>query len=312
MNIIYYVGRLRLGGGTRIMAQHVEALKSMGHNAVLATLARKDDYDFGVPVSVFSGIDALAATGPDLAVACHAADIAELYGKFRKLVFFVQGYHFEELEIYHSERRRLPRYAIWPGRLILNRRIARERRKLSEIYQLPLSFWCVSPVTAMHLQSDFGISAQIIRNSIDHDLFYPEEPRDPVPSIVCIGSADSPRKNISRAMEAVSILKKSRQARFIRISPVRERERERERENLLANCKIADELHECLPRKDFAAICRKAHILFSPSLQEGFGLPAVEGMACGSIAVLSDIPVYHSFHTGLPERPYPYALYCVR
>ena len=46
-----------------------------------------------------------------------------------------------------------------------------------------------------------------------------------------------------------------------------------------------------LTRPVLAAVYRKAALLVLPSEREGFGLPAVEAMACGTPVVLSNIPV---------------------
>jgi glycosyltransferase involved in cell wall biosynthesis len=46
-----------------------------------------------------------------------------------------------------------------------------------------------------------------------------------------------------------------------------------------------------LARAQLAACYRAAALLLQPSEAEGFGLPVVEGLACGSLVVASDIPV---------------------
>jgi glycosyltransferase involved in cell wall biosynthesis len=46
-----------------------------------------------------------------------------------------------------------------------------------------------------------------------------------------------------------------------------------------------------LDRRQLAACYRAAAVLLQPSDAEGFGLPVVEGLACGSLVVASDIPV---------------------
>ena len=44
----------------------------------------------------------------------------------------------------------------------------------------------------------------------------------------------------------------------------------------------------------------EARILVQPSLYEGFGLPPMEALCCGTKAVVSDIPVFKEVYSGLP------------
>ncbi|MEO6392210.1 MAG: glycosyltransferase [Pyrinomonadaceae bacterium] len=50
-----------------------------------------------------------------------------------------------------------------------------------------------------------------------------------------------------------------------------------------------------LPRQDhqtIAALYRRAALVVMPSEAEGFGIPVIEGLACGAVVVASDIPVF--------------------
>ncbi len=50
---------------------------------------------------------------------------------------------------------------------------------------------------------------------------------------------------------------------------------------------------ENVPDSHLPSLYSGAQILISPSLAEGFGLPPLEALACGTPVVVSDLPVYH-------------------
>jgi glycosyltransferase involved in cell wall biosynthesis len=67
----------------------------------------------------------------------------------------------------------------------------------------------------------------------------------------------------------------------------------RQREQIL-RLGIAQSVRQ-LPRQNqssIAALYRQATLVLMPSEAEGFGLPVVEALACGSIVLASDIPVF--------------------
>jgi glycosyltransferase involved in cell wall biosynthesis len=45
-------------------------------------------------------------------------------------------------------------------------------------------------------------------------------------------------------------------------------------------------------RTTLAALYHKTNLLMIPSESEGFGLPAIEGLACGALVLVSDLPVF--------------------
>ena len=45
-----------------------------------------------------------------------------------------------------------------------------------------------------------------------------------------------------------------------------------------------------------------ARLLVQPSLYEGFGIPPLEALYCGTRAVISDIPVFREIYADFPVR----------
>jgi|GEM_PF-4356149 len=300
MKIAYFISRLSLSGGTLVLAEHVRALNGMGHDAHLVCLQQDDGFDFKVPVERVPNLEGLLRLGSDLVIASHPMDVTALYGRIRNLVFLVQGKHVEELEVYYQERAKARRYEGLGGRLVLKMRKWRDMKRMLAVYRLPVSCWCVSPGLRLLLRDTYGIEARLIRNPIDRKLCYPE-PRTGRITLVCIADHRQPFKNIPFALRALQDVRVRRHLHIIHISSGEPLDGE------LAS--MADERHARLSRTEVAAICRRAHILLSPSLMEGFGLPVVEGMACGMLCLLSDIPDFHAYHFGQPEIAEPYALY---
>jgi glycosyltransferase involved in cell wall biosynthesis len=57
--------------------------------------------------------------------------------------------------------------------------------------------------------------------------------------------------------------------------------------------RFANSVHQLrgLNRKTLASLYRKARLVLQPSEAEGFGLPVLEGLACGSVVIATDLPV---------------------
>ncbi len=57
--------------------------------------------------------------------------------------------------------------------------------------------------------------------------------------------------------------------------------------------RIGNSVHQLrgLNRKALASLYRKACVVLQPSEAEGFGLPVLEGLACGAVVVATDLPV---------------------
>ena len=115
------------------------------------------------------------------------------------------------------------------------------------------------------------------------------EPHPDVIDILHVGSTID-RKRIDVLLRVLAALRKDFPgARLIRVGGSFTRAQERLIEQL--NLTEAIIVLPVLERDVLAAVYRRAAVALQPSEREGFGLPVVEAMACGTPVVASDIPV---------------------
>lgn len=122
----------------------------------------------------------------------------------------------------------------------------------------------------------------------DHEAAQMLGPRPPV-ELLHVGST-IPRKRIDVLLDVFAAVRAIRPAaRLIRVGgPFTAEQRVRAR-NLGVTDAIA--VLPFLDRVTLAAVYRRAALALLPSEREGFGLPVVEALACGTPVVASDIPV---------------------
>jgi glycosyltransferase involved in cell wall biosynthesis len=109
--------------------------------------------------------------------------------------------------------------------------------------------------------------------------------------ILHVGST-IPRKRIDVLLQVFANLKKRfANARLLRVggtfSPTQEK--------LVDDLRLRDSIAVLpfLEPSQLASVYRRATVLLQPSDSEGFGLPVVEAMACGTPVIASDLPVLH-------------------
>jgi len=102
-------------------------------------------------------------------------------------------------------------------------------------------------------------------------------------------SSTIPRKRIDVLLEMFSRFRRMHpDARLVRVGGVLTREQQQ----LARRLNVIDDLVQLpfLERPHLAALYRRASVVVLPSDREGFGLPIVEAMACGTPVIASDIP----------------------
>lgn len=123
-------------------------------------------------------------------------------------------------------------------------------------------------------------------------------PRRPV-ELLHVGSTIS-RKRIDALLDVFAAVRKVRpDARLVRVGgPFTAEQRVRARDLGIGDAIV---VLPFVDRATLAAVYRHATVALLPSEREGFGLPLVEALACGTPVVASDIPVLREVAGGAAE-----------
>ncbi len=181
------------------------------------------------------------------------------------------------------------------SRIVETVRLFQRLRRYERSYRLPSVKMAVSAHLCQMLQQRYGVPCVVIPNGVDLEVFHPEECDRPLPvsepwRIVSVGRFDTEAKGVADVLAAVAILKRAGYpVCFTRIAgePI---------SGVEQDSGVVDQYWRAIPERQVADILRKSHLLLVGSLEaEGFGLPALEAMACGLPCVLTKVPCYLGF-----------------
>ncbi len=134
---------------------------------------------------------------------------------------------------------------------------------------------------------------------IDHSTFYPSKDKPPRISndkcnLLFVGAFQK-RKGIKLILEALRYLDSSKY-RFIRIGPIAEPMYYRECLEIAKKSNV--DLIELgyQPTSTLRDYYSHADLFVFPSYSEGFGMPPMEALACGTNCVVSDLPVFKEIY----------------
>ena len=170
----------------------------------------------------------------------------------------------------------------WHGFLRMQKRIAPQLR----------SVVTVSGASATDISDDFNVdrsAISVMYLGVDTELFrpLPEKKREPH-RLMTTASADAPLKGLSVLLHAIASLRSDYPD--IRLTLVGRPRPGGDTEKLIAALGLG-ELVQCykgISHQEMVEKYADASIAVVPSLYEGFGLPAIEAMACGVPLVSSD------------------------
>lgn len=146
----------------------------------------------------------------------------------------------------------------------------------------------VAGTSAADSVADFDLDPEqmrVVPLGVDTEVFAPAGARVPG-RIVAIASADRPLKGVVHLLEAVAKLRTEHEVHLELVSHL---EPGGATERRIAELGIGDAVHVVngLSDADLAALLASAEVMCVPSLYEGFSLPTVEAMSCGTPVVAS-------------------------
>ena len=193
--------------------------------------------------------------------------VLDLYDASLKLIHFSQGYEAD--------------YPFWIDK----------RDDIEKAYRLPVPKLTISKSVAEVVQNKFSQSPCYIPQGIDVRSFpVKEDTQHPIQKVIIVGIWENEIKGISYAVKGFSLAKKTfPDLSLVRVSTLPLSEEEKA-------VYTPDEYHTAVNPADMASIYLRSDLAVVPSLEgEGFGLPAIEAMACGLPVILTKIHSFLSF-----------------
>jgi glycosyltransferase involved in cell wall biosynthesis len=189
----------------------------------------------------------------------------------------------------------LSTYRTWADRLFDQLALAGVRRAHALI--------AVSEYTRQTVHHHLGIPTEritVVHHGIDHERFRPHDPPAEVWDrfglrrdrryLIYVGSED-PRKDLGTLIDALALIRET--APDVELIKVGDAHFAEERDRLLARARAqgvasAISFLNDVADADLPALYALARVCVMPSVYEGFGIPVIEALACGTPVVASD------------------------
>ena len=302
MKIAYYLKKLHFTGGTKVIAQHQDILRELAHEPYWFVEKVATNHKFASPLMRINapedmldyGIELLVVNKPDDYWRCEP--LARKHGM--ELVYLSQGYEIDFMNVRMENK-------IAESRSVLGASMERlkwwmKKRPISSLYSSRTVKWCVSPYL-MKVLARYETPTRLVRNNVPPEFHRDPDKSNSKPVILSVGDFAHGRKNIKILYEALNLTPREFHLNRVTPSPLSDDEKRIAPKNT--------EFHIGVDDDKVAELTRQADIVVSTSLDEGFGLPALEGMATGALCVLSDIGAYRSFADISESAPKDYALF---
>ncbi|MEW6585928.1 MAG: glycosyltransferase [Nitrospirota bacterium] len=281
LKITYLFESTALWGGNKVGFEQAEALSEAGH---AVTILSKDSgptwYPLKLGVTQVPAFDKSTIPESDILVGTFWPTVKAAYESGKgTTVHLCQGYEADYEEFRHL------------------------KSEIDEVYSLKIPKLTISPHLDKLLAEKFGAATYYVGQMLNRDILFPSKEGFLLKSlrhfrsrsfrILVVGPFEGDYKNIASALRGIRSAREKFKVpvRLIRVSqfPLSRSEEEITK---------PDAYYFHVPSCSMGEIYRKADLLVSMSKEcEGFGLPALEAMACGIPTILSRI----SSHTGFGE-----------
>jgi glycosyltransferase involved in cell wall biosynthesis len=282
MRIVYLLEGTEICGGVKVVLEHANGLLRLGHHVTVLSKGRAPVW-FSLRAA-FQQVSAFTADVIPLAdyiIGTYCTTVLPAVQAKRGLpVHFCQGY---EGDLYHEGEK-------YEGDLYPE---GEKVVKLIEaVYRLPALKVTIRPHLKALIEARFGQPCHDVGSGIDLACFFPGERRESRKPyrVLVVGPWELPVKGIPYALEGLRQLRQRRSdILVVRACQLPQSEAEQALE-------VVDEYHCDVNPLEMPAFYRECDLYVSASTEaEGFGLPAMEAMACGVPCVLTAIPSYLSF-----------------
>lgn len=271
LEIAYLLESTALSGGVKVALLQAEALARRGHRVTVVSPEGRPDW-FSLSRARFERSafrDSAELPRADVRVATFWTTVAPALEGARGSVFHLcQGYE-GDFSFYVSSR-----------------------ASIEEAYRAPTRKLVVSETLRLRLEEKGFGPATNVGQAFERNGFSPAPPRPPEdpPVVLVVGAWEADVKGIAIALAGLALWRRRGGAfRLRRISPLPAREEERA-------SGLVDEYHHSLAPDRMPFAYRASDVFIGPSRrEEGFGLPALEALACGVASLLSDTPTHREF-----------------
>jgi glycosyltransferase involved in cell wall biosynthesis len=262
MRIFYVIPATICCGGIRIVYEHANRLKKLGHDVFLYSTDKKMTQDWfdGLEVPFVWEIDR-----PDVVIATFwktVYDIERMNLNCRKF-YLVQG-----LEPYFNKSKA-------------------DEQLVRQTYKMGYKLIAIGKSVQDWLRDEIKEGSYYIKNCVDFKQFHRDEwvvrLKKMRTTILIEGNSDFYYKNIYQGMLALQKFRDKCDIWYLAWNGTG------------INSRLYDRLISKPPQETLRTIYSTADIFFKPTLLEGASLPIIEAMACGTPVVTTDIPSAHEY-----------------